>query len=161
MVTWTKGIPMARWRTRSGASRRFRILAVIADCCREKLCLVADTSLLGARVARAGRLVRVYGKPARIVSNNGTEFTSRAILKWAIRATSPRIASIPASRSTAYFTTPESKSPRCPEASFNVDVALSCFASMRKPRGEAGRKLRISFTILVAGTGFEPVTFRL
>jgi hypothetical protein len=27
--------------------------------------------------------VRVYGKPACIVSDNGTEFTSRAILKWA------------------------------------------------------------------------------
>ena len=28
-------------------------------------------------------LVRVYGKPACVVSDNGTEFTSRAILKWA------------------------------------------------------------------------------
>jgi putative transposase len=28
-------------------------------------------------------LVRVYGKPACIVSDNGTEFTSKAILKWA------------------------------------------------------------------------------
>ena len=28
-------------------------------------------------------LVRVYGKPTCIVSDNGTEFTSRAILKWA------------------------------------------------------------------------------
>ena len=28
-------------------------------------------------------LVRIYGKPACIVSDNGTEFTSRAILKWA------------------------------------------------------------------------------
>ncbi|TRW89786.1 transposase family protein, partial [Paracoccus sp. M683] len=28
-------------------------------------------------------LVRVYGKPGCIVSDNGTEFTSRAILKWA------------------------------------------------------------------------------
>lgn len=28
-------------------------------------------------------LVRLYGKPASIVSDNGTEFTSRAILKWA------------------------------------------------------------------------------
>ncbi len=35
-----------------GASRRFRILAVIDDCCRENLCLVADTSISGARVAR-------------------------------------------------------------------------------------------------------------
>jgi putative transposase len=27
--------------------------------------------------------VRIYGKPSCIVSDNGTEFTSRAILKWA------------------------------------------------------------------------------
>lgn len=67
-----------------GASRRFRILAVNDDCCRENLCLVADTSISGARVARElDALVRVYGKPKSIVSDNGTEFTSRAILKWA------------------------------------------------------------------------------
>ena len=67
-----------------GASRKFRILAVIDDCTRECLCLVADTSLSGARVARElSALIRVYGKPGCIVSDNGTEFTSRAILKWA------------------------------------------------------------------------------
>ncbi|MEO0751472.1 MAG: IS3 family transposase [Pseudomonadota bacterium] len=67
-----------------GASRRFRILAVNDDCCRENLCLMTDTSISGARVARElDALVRLYGKPASIVSDNGTEFTSRAILKWA------------------------------------------------------------------------------
>lgn len=67
-----------------GASRRFRILAVNDDCCRENLCLMADTSISGARVARElDALVRLYGKPECIVSDNGTEFTSRAILKWA------------------------------------------------------------------------------
>ena len=66
-----------RWRPRLA-------LAVIDDCCRENLCLVADTSISGARVARElDALVRIYGKPACIVSDNGTEFTSRAILKWA------------------------------------------------------------------------------
>jgi transposase InsO family protein len=53
------------------ASRKFRILAVIYDCCRENLCLTADTSILGARVARElDALVRIYGKPACIVSDN-------------------------------------------------------------------------------------------
>ena len=67
-----------------GASRRFRILAVNDDCCRENLCLMSDTSISGVRVARElDALVRVYGKPASIVSDNGTEFTSRAVLKWA------------------------------------------------------------------------------
>ena len=32
---------------------------------------------------RTGCTWRLYGKPASIVSDNGTEFTSRAILKWA------------------------------------------------------------------------------
>ena len=67
-----------------GASRKFRILAINDDCCRENLCLVADTSISGARVARElDNLIRLYGKPACIVSDNGTEFTSRAILEWA------------------------------------------------------------------------------
>ena len=82
-------VPNQRWSLdfvadTFGASRRFRILAVMDDCCRESLCLIADTSISGARVARElDALVRVYGKPACIVSDNGTEFTSRAILKWA------------------------------------------------------------------------------
>jgi putative transposase len=67
-----------------GACRKFRILAVNDDCCRENLCLIPDTSISGARVARElDALVRVYGKPACSISDNGTEFTSKAILKWA------------------------------------------------------------------------------
>ena len=63
--------------------RRFRILAVIDDCTRESLGLIADTSISGARVARElDALIRLYGKPKTIVSDNGTELTSRAILKW-------------------------------------------------------------------------------
>lgn len=81
--------PNARWSLdflsdSFGASRKFRILAVIDDCCRENLCLIADTSISGTRVARElDALVRIYGKPGCIVSDNGTEFTSRAILRWA------------------------------------------------------------------------------
>ena len=67
-----------------GASRRFRILAVNDDCCRENLALIADTSISGDRVTRElDALVRLYGKPASIVTDNGTEFTSKAVLKWA------------------------------------------------------------------------------
>ena len=54
-----------------GACRKFRILAVNDDCCRENLALIADTSISGARVARElDALVRTYGKPACIVSDN-------------------------------------------------------------------------------------------
>jgi putative transposase len=66
-----------------GAGRRFRILAVIDDFTRECLGLVADTSLPGSRVARElDALIARYGKPQTIVSDNGSELTSRAILKW-------------------------------------------------------------------------------
>jgi putative transposase len=66
-----------------GAGRRFRILAVIDDFSRECLGLVADTSLPGARVARElDGLIAQYGRPRTIVSDNGSELTSRAILKW-------------------------------------------------------------------------------
>lgn len=64
--------------------RRFRILAVIDDCTRECLTLVADTSLSGVRVARElTMLIQTRGKPGMIVSDNGTELTSNAILTWA------------------------------------------------------------------------------
>jgi putative transposase len=63
--------------------RRFRILAVVDDCTRECLALVADTSLSGLRVARElDNIVRQRGRPGTIVSDNGTELTSNAILKW-------------------------------------------------------------------------------
>ncbi len=63
--------------------RRFRILTVVDDCTRECLALVADTSLSGARVARElDRLVAERGKPKMVVSDNGSELTSNAILTW-------------------------------------------------------------------------------
>ena len=65
------------------SSRRFRILAIVDDFTRECLALVADTSLSGVRVARElDTLIDVRGKPAMVVSDNGTELTSMAILRW-------------------------------------------------------------------------------
>ena len=64
--------------------RRFRILGVMDQCSRECLALVADTSIGGVRVARElDALVQKHGKPYCIVSDNGTELTSRAVLQWA------------------------------------------------------------------------------
>ena len=66
-----------------GASRRFRILAVIDDFSRECLALIADTSLSGARVARElDLLIAHHGQPRTIVSDNGCELTSSKILEW-------------------------------------------------------------------------------
>ena len=63
--------------------RRMRVLIVVDDCTRECLALVADTSISGIRVARElDRLLVERGKPKTIVSDNGTELTSNAILRW-------------------------------------------------------------------------------
>jgi len=65
-------------------SRRFRIMTVVDDCTRECLALIADTSLSGARVARElATLFDTRCKPTTVVSDNGTDFTSNAILTFA------------------------------------------------------------------------------
>lgn len=59
-------------------------LTVVDDCTRERLALVADTSLSGIRVARElDRLVIERRKPSMVVSENGSEPASNAILSWA------------------------------------------------------------------------------
>jgi putative transposase len=64
--------------------RRMRVLVVVDDCTRECLALVPDTSISGIRVARElDRLLADRGKPKMVVSDNGTELTSNAILLWA------------------------------------------------------------------------------
>jgi len=67
--------------------RRFRILAVVDDFTRECLALIADTSLSGLRVARElDVIIARRGRPRSVVSDNGTEFTSMAILAWTQRS---------------------------------------------------------------------------
>jgi putative transposase len=64
-------------------SRRFRILCVIDDFTRECLATIVDNSLSGARVARElDRICQARGRPCLIVSDNGSELTSNAMLKW-------------------------------------------------------------------------------
>jgi putative transposase len=63
--------------------RRFRVLCVVDDFTRECLALVADTSLSGKRVTRELDAIAVWrGYPAAVVSDNGTELTSSAVLVW-------------------------------------------------------------------------------
>jgi putative transposase len=60
--------------------RRFRILNVVDDVTRECLAAIPDTSISGKRVARElTAVIERRGKPAVIVSDRGTEFTSNAI----------------------------------------------------------------------------------
>ena len=59
------------------------MLTVVDDHTRECLALVADTSLSGLRVVRELDAVIVRrGRPLTVVSDNGTEFISMAILRW-------------------------------------------------------------------------------
>ncbi len=63
--------------------RRFRVLSVVDDVTRECLAAVPDTSISGKRVVRElTELIAVRGKPGMIVSDNGTELTSNAVLEW-------------------------------------------------------------------------------
>src|SRR5690606_10216454 len=64
--------------------RRFRILTLVDDFTRECLAVEVDFSLSGARVARIlDRLIAERGKVDTIVSDNGPEFTSIAMDRWA------------------------------------------------------------------------------
>jgi putative transposase len=63
--------------------RRFRILAIVDDYTRECLALVPDTSLPGLRVVRElDAIIALRGRPVMCVSDNGTELTGMAILRW-------------------------------------------------------------------------------
>lgn len=63
--------------------RRIRILTIVDDFTRECLKMVVDTSLNGKRVTRElSSLILAKGTPKAILSDNGTEFTSNAVLKW-------------------------------------------------------------------------------
>jgi len=64
--------------------RRYRILCIVDDFSRECLATVVDTSLSGMRVVRElERLVSERTTSGVIVSDNGTELTSAAVLPWA------------------------------------------------------------------------------
>lgn len=81
--------PNARWsldfvHERFAGGQRFRVLNVVDDVTRECLAAIPDTSISGRRVARElTALIERRGKPGMIVSDNGTELTSNAILTFA------------------------------------------------------------------------------
>ena len=67
-----------------GNGRRFRLLNVLDDFNSECLAAIPDFSLSGLRVIRElEAIIAIRGKPAMIVSDNGTELTSNAVLRWA------------------------------------------------------------------------------
>lgn len=63
--------------------RRIRMLTIVDDFTRESIKIAVDTSLNGHRVCEElEQVIEARGKPERILSDNGTEFTSVAILRW-------------------------------------------------------------------------------
>ena len=81
-------LPNQRWsldfvHDQMANGRRFRVLNVVDDVTRECLAAVPDTSISGKRVVRElTELIARRGKPSTIVSDNGTELTSNAVLEW-------------------------------------------------------------------------------
>ena len=81
--------PNVRWpldfvHDQMANGRRLRILNVVDDVTHECLAAIPDTSISGHRVARElTALIERRGRPSVIVSDNGTELTSRAIFAWA------------------------------------------------------------------------------
>ncbi len=64
--------------------RRFRVLNIIDDYSRECVGQLVDTSISGIRVARyLSELCQLRARPATIVTDNGPEFTSKALFFWA------------------------------------------------------------------------------
>lgn len=64
--------------------RTFRTLNVIDDATRECLAIEVDTSLAGVRVTRVlDRIAETRLLPQGIVVDNGTEFTGKALDRWA------------------------------------------------------------------------------
>ena len=85
-------LPNQRWsldfvHDQMVSGRRFRVLNVVDDVTRECLAAVPDTSISGQRVVRElDALIARRGKPGMIVSDNGTELTSNAVLAWCSEA---------------------------------------------------------------------------
>lgn len=64
--------------------RRIRTLNIVDDHTRECLAIEVGSSLSGHRVCRVlDRLVAERGRPERLITDNGPEFTSKALDRWA------------------------------------------------------------------------------
>jgi len=63
--------------------RRFRVLNVVDDYSREMLGQLISTSINGRQVARfLDQLIEERRKPSKVICDNGTEFTSKAMFFW-------------------------------------------------------------------------------
>ena len=64
--------------------RRFRLLTVVDDCTRECRGILVGFSIGGLRVSRfLDEVISLHGRPAALLTDNGSEFTSRVMFQWA------------------------------------------------------------------------------
>lgn len=80
--------PSVRWsldfvRYQFACGRRYRVLNIVNDVTWECLAAIPDTSISERRVAReVPSIIAWRCKPALIVSDDGTEFATNAIMAW-------------------------------------------------------------------------------
>src|SRR6266700_666977 len=120
--------------------KRFRLLGVGGCRPRECLALVADTSLPGLRVVRElDAIIAVRGRPAMCVSDNGTELTSIAVLRWSQET-----------RIEWHYIAPGKPQQNAFIESFNGRLRMSCSTrrcSRRSPmRGRCSRAFKMTTT---------------
>jgi putative transposase len=68
---------------RTANKRTLKLLCVLEACTRECLGIEVARSIRSQDVILTlSRLMRLYGKPAYIRSDNGAEFTAAAVMRW-------------------------------------------------------------------------------
>lgn len=69
------------------SGRRFRVLKVVDDFSRVMVGQLVSVSISGRQVARfLCQLIELRGKPKKVICDNGTEFTSKAMVFWSKEA---------------------------------------------------------------------------
>lgn len=85
--------------------RRMSVLNIGDDVTHECLASVADTSISGSGFVRElTAVVERRGRPDMVVSDNGTEFTSNAVLSWTSSMSETQFARVPIARRIFRFT---------------------------------------------------------
>ena len=161
----------------NGSVTRARLVQLVSD---QEPCVVAmeacATSRHRGHVAMARgheerAIPAIYSRP--FAKRQKNDFANAAAIADPLAAASDRRRAIRASRprscsqagiSTARLRSLASKRKRpslCRGDSSNVEVALRCFAQAKTRLFRSGSMSLIYLLFLVAGTGFEPVTFRL
>jgi putative transposase len=83
--------PRQRWsmdfvHDGTAQGQKLRMLNIVDDFTRECVAIEVDTSISGERVTRVlDKGIELFGKPASILMDNGSEFTSKTLDQWAYK----------------------------------------------------------------------------